>query len=82
MKRYFDHIQTKEPHERRQHAMRLAGAVTAAVFAVWITTLGLRLGGSGQLAQDDGTQTSLSASAAQSMYGAPNQLMVVPGSSF
>ncbi len=68
----------KEPHERRQHAMQIAGIVTAAVFAVWITTLGLRLGGTIRVAEDSSNQTSLSASAVQSGYNGQNQLMVVP----
>jgi len=81
MKQYLDHIKSKEPHERRQHAMQIAGVVTAAVFAVWITTLGFRLGGDSNVAQDE-TQTSLSASAAASVYTGPNQLMVAPTSGF
>ena len=82
MKKYFDHIRTKEPHHRRQHAMQIAGVVTAMVFAVWITTLGLRLGSSTQLAQDEIDQTSLTAAAAQTNFGGPNQLMVAPTSGF
>jgi hypothetical protein len=42
MKRYIENLQQKEPHERRVHAMTLAGVLTAAIFFVWITTLGLR----------------------------------------
>lgn len=70
MKRYINHIiNTRAPHERRQHAMQIAGAVTALVFAVWIGTLGMRLGGGTVAADDTGTQTvnpdvSLTASAA------------------
>ena len=43
MKKYIQHIQSKAPHERRMHAMQVAGALTAVVFVVWITTLGYRL---------------------------------------
>jgi hypothetical protein len=82
MKQYLDHIKSKEPHERRQHAMQLAGAVTAAVFLVWITTLGMRLGSDTHVAGQGDAQTSLSASAAQSVYTGPNQLMVAPTSGF
>ncbi len=79
MKKYYDNVMQKEPHHRRQHAMQIAGVVTAAVFAVWITTLGLRLGGGQtQVAQDAAGQTSLSASAAQATYNGQNQLMVAP----
>lgn len=83
MKKYFDHIQSKEPHERRQHAMRIAGVATAMVFAVWITTLGFRLtSGGDQVAQDDGTQTSLTAAAVQNGYSGPNQLYVASTTGF
>lgn len=76
MKRYFEHMQTQEPHDRRQHAMRIAGATTVAVFAIWITTLGFRYGtGSSTLAEDE-NQTSLTAATSQSIYGGQNQLIV------
>jgi hypothetical protein len=81
MRQYFNHVKSKEPHERRQHAMRIAGAVTAAVFAVWITTLGLRLGGT-QVAQDTGDQTSLTASVSQGTYTGPNALYVASTTGF
>lgn len=65
MKRYFEHMQSKDPHERRQHAMRVAGVLTAVVFVVWVTTLGMRLnGGTPVVANDNQTQTSLPAAAA------------------
>lgn len=41
-------MHSKSTHERRQHAMRVAGVVTALIFAGWITTIGLRTGGSDQ----------------------------------
>jgi hypothetical protein len=46
MKRYFDHMKTKTPHQRRGHAAQVAGLFTALAFVVWITTLGVRFGGS------------------------------------
>lgn len=72
MRKYIEHIKnTRTPHERRTHALQAASVITAAIFVVWIGTLGLRLGtGGAAVAQDDGTQTlnnnqtSLSASAA------------------
>ncbi len=83
MKKYFDHIQTKEPHERRQHAMQIAGVVTAMVFAVWITTLGFRLSaGNAQLAEGTDNQTSLTAAAVQNGYSGPNQLYVASTTGF
>lgn len=82
MKKYFDTIKAKEPHERRAHAMRLAGIATAMVFAVWITTLGLRLGsGATQVAQDE-NQTSLTAAAVDAGYSGPNQLYVASTTGF
>lgn len=78
MKRYIEHVQSREPHERRQHAMRLAGAVTVAVFVVWVTTLGLRLSSSNTQAAADGSGADLAASAAQSAgWGQPNGLVPV-----
>ncbi len=41
MKRYFEHMKTQSTHDRRQHAMRIASVMTAGMFAVWITTLGV-----------------------------------------
>lgn len=81
MKRYIEHVQSRDPHDRRVHAMRLAGTVTAAVFAVWITTLGFRLSAEApHVAAED--QSSLSASAAQSLYNSPNTLIVATSTSF
>lgn len=37
-------MQNKDPHERRAHALRVAGAVTGLVFVGWVATLGMRLG--------------------------------------
>lgn len=65
MKEYFKHIQQKPAHERRTHAVQVAGVVTAFVFVVWITTLGLNLSsqGGGVMAQDAAsTQTANTAS--------------------
>lgn len=65
MKRYFEHMHSKDPHERRQHAMQVAGVLTAAVFVVWVTTLGMRLGSGTPVVVSEGqTQTSLPAAAA------------------
>ncbi len=82
MKKYFDHINTKEPHERRQHAMRIASVVTAMVFAVWITTLGFRLGSGDARVAQDGLGEPLTASVVQSGYSGPNQLYVASTTGF
>jgi len=33
---------SKSPHERRQHALQVAGGVTALAMLVWLGTLGMR----------------------------------------
>ncbi len=43
MKNYYHHVKSKSTHERREHAMRIAGIVTVAVFVGWVGTLGVRL---------------------------------------
>ncbi len=42
MKRYLKHIHSKPPHERRQHALRIATGVTSLIFVGWIGSLGVR----------------------------------------
>lgn len=71
-------MQTREPHDRRQHAMRIAGATTVAVFAIWITTLGFRYGGTGGTlaGEENPNQTSLTAATSQSLFGEENRLIV------
>ncbi len=55
MKKYIEHLHTKDTHERRAHAMRWAFGVTAALFFVWITTLGVRLSSQAPVVNDDGS---------------------------
>ncbi len=57
MKKYFDHIKSKKPHHRRQHAAQVAGVLTAVAFVVWITTLSFRFAGTAPVAAapDDGS---------------------------
>lgn len=50
MKKYFDHVKSKTPHHRRQHAAQVAGVLTAFAFVVWITTLGFRFAGTAPVA--------------------------------
>ena len=64
IKRYFNHIKSKPTHHRRQHAVQVAGMLTAVAFVVWITTLPLRFGGAGAVAaggaeNTDAQQTQL-----------------------
>jgi len=42
MKRYFDHIKTKSPHERRQHAMQVACGASVLIALIWLTSLGFQ----------------------------------------
>jgi len=44
VKRYIQHIQSQPPHYRRQHAAKIATAVTAVIFVGWLATLGVRVG--------------------------------------
>ena len=72
MKRYIDHIKnTRDPHERRTHAMRMAGGITAVLFVLWAATLSVRLTHSNPIAVDsegntitNAQETSLPAAAA------------------
>jgi len=41
--KYVEHILSKEPHERRRHALAWAAALTAVFFVAWIVTLGPRI---------------------------------------
>ena len=73
MKRYFEHIKnTKTPHERRAHAMQVAGGVTALVALVWVTTLGFRF----SLGAGGSDQTAAAANATNMT----TNTLVVPGS--
>ena len=74
---YFDHMHKKSPHERRQHAVRVAGVVTALVFAGWVTTLGIQAttGTTGAtVAGSDNASQAAAAGAAQNNFA--NQLVV------
>jgi hypothetical protein len=83
MKRFIAHMHTKSTHDRRTHAMQIAGALTAIVFVVWVTTLGIRIatpsGGETTL-QATGGQTSLTAAAAQTQNNNEARLEVATSS--
>jgi hypothetical protein len=86
MRRYIEHVKAKEPHHRRQHAVQVAGLLTAVAFVVWITTLPLRFGGSGTVAQTgDETftteQTQLAGVGAADTNGTNNSGLQVVGTS-
>ncbi|MEK7613138.1 MAG: hypothetical protein AAB449_03275 [Patescibacteria group bacterium] len=76
MKRYIEHMHTKEPHERRAHAMRVALLATAALFFVWMTTLGVRLASQNPAQTADGASSAELANVLSGAY-APNTLEVV-----
>jgi len=42
-KRYVESVKQRPTHERRQHALQMAGAIMIAVFVVWVATIGIRL---------------------------------------
>ncbi len=75
MRRYLEHIKnTRTTHQRRQHALQVAGVVTAALFVVWIGTLGMRLATLDAIAESP--DTSLTAAAAASTQNKGAQLEV------
>jgi hypothetical protein len=69
MKKFLNHIKsTREPHQRRTHALAVAGGITAVIALIWLTTLPLRLQGPTQPVADNGSdnggaQTLLTAAA-------------------
>jgi len=85
MSPYFEHMHSKPTHERRQHAMKVAGIVTALVFVGWVTTFSLQMGsGSAGSATVAGTDAaSQTAAAAQSSgFQTGNQLIVSTTTSY
>lgn len=88
LKRYLNHVQSKSTHHRRQHAVQVAGILTAIAFVVWITTLPLRFGGAGAVATGENTdaqQTQLAGVGAVDTNGTNNsglQVVGAPSSTF
>ncbi len=81
MRHYINHIKnTHTPHERRQHALRVSGAITLSVFALWLGTLGMRLAAQSEVAQSP--DQSLTAAAAASVENKDPQLQVSATSVF
>lgn len=66
MRRYIEHMQSKDPHERRVHALRVASVITGGVFAVWLATLGGRLSTDTIAAEPQSDQAAAVVQAAQS----------------
>ncbi len=67
MRRYIEHIKNNHStHQRRQHAMRISGVITATLFAVWLGTLGTRIASQEEevAAVPETSNETLSASAA------------------
>jgi hypothetical protein len=69
MKKYFNHIKSKSPHERRQHAMQIAGILTALMFVVWVSTLGVRFASTPPQTADSGDASQLANVAAAASNG-------------
>jgi hypothetical protein len=66
MRRYIEHIQNnRTPHERRQHAMQIAGVVTMLLFVGWLASLGMRIGGQGPVVNDGAANTAATLQAVQ-----------------
>ena len=63
MRRYFNHIKTKEPHERRKHAMHLSGVFVGALFVLWVATFSMRIAAPPQSGDIDPLQTAAVANA-------------------
>ncbi len=61
MRRYLEHMHSREPHERRKHALHVATIVTSLVFVGWAATLGMRLGGDSVVAQEETNTQSAAA---------------------
>ena len=82
MNRYLEHMHSKPTHDRRQHAMRVAGILTALVFVGWVTTLGMQLGtgaaGSATVAgsTDNSAQTAAVITSGYQGSQSGNQLIV------
>ena len=52
MRRYFAHMKTKTPHERRRHAAGVAGALTTMITIGWLMSLGYTTPTTTTIAQD------------------------------
>ena len=65
MRRYIEHIKSKEPHEQRRHALGVAGIVAGVFALAWVATLPARLGAiSASEASDPNTDYSQAAAVA------------------
>jgi hypothetical protein len=72
MRRYIEHIQnTHTTHERRQHALQIAGLITAALFISWLAMFGLRMGTSGPVVEDNNVNTAATLNAVQDEESSP-----------
>jgi hypothetical protein len=65
----------KSPHERRQLALQVAGGVTALLFVVWVSTLGVRLAQSGASAQQAASNTAATLVAVQAAASSTSTLL-------
>lgn len=58
-------MQTKEPHERRRHALAVAATLTALVFVLWVVTLGVRMNNHQVAAQEQSAAAAAADAATQ-----------------
>lgn len=63
-KKYIEHVQSKTPHHRRQHAAQVAGVITVFAVVVWLTTLGLRFAPGTVAGDENANQTQLAGAGA------------------
>ena len=61
MKTYIKNLKEKPESHRTRIAFGVASGVTAVVFLVWISTLGVRLSSGGSLTVDNAAQSSVAA---------------------
>ena len=77
MRRNIEPLKSKEPHQRRQHALRMAGVATAMVFLIWISTLGVRIASQSPVAEaPNGFEAAVAGY--EDAVSAQNSLMVAP----
>jgi len=75
MRRYIEHIKSKEPHERRRHALGLAAATTGVFAVAWLMSFCARFSTNPQVAAQPG-DTSQTAAAQTALPSDASQLQI------
>ncbi len=73
---YIDQIKSRPTHERRTHAMQMAGAIIVAIFIVWVATIGIRLATENPATAQSGDDSSQLANVASGADAANATLIV------